>query len=137
MVNRPVALSWGIGLGVLLAAVAGTLVSSGSSGEEIRNVGIFALLFIPSLYVMIVREYEQWATKHPFIRYVVLFVGGFSAITILVTLARVLLGGFGAVGIVAEFLAGIAGFGVAAWLILYGGGERIWWAAMDALDVDW
>ena len=136
-VNRGSALSWALGLGVLLASVAGTLVSAPSAGAELRNVGLFALLFIPSLYVMIAREWDQWAKKHPFVRYVVLFIGGFCAITVLVTLARVLLGGFGILSTTVEFLAGVAGFGVAAWLALYGGGERIWWYLMDAFDVDW
>lgn len=136
-VNRGTAASWAIGLGILLAAVAGSVVSARTPAQEMRHVGGFALLFVPALYVAILDQWERWMRKHPFVRFVVGFIGGFTAIVVLGLIASTVFGGFGIGTAVAEFLAAIAGFGVAVWLVLYGGDERLWMVLIDRFDVDW
>lgn len=135
--DRGVAASWAIGMGLLLASVAGTVVSTRTPGEEMRRVAGFALLFIPALYAMIVSRWDDWHPKNPYVRFAVLFLGGFAAIGVVTVPAVLLFGGTGLVGTVAEFLAALVGFGVAAWIAFYGGDERIWGLLVDQLDVDW
>jgi len=64
-VDRGVAASWAIGMGLLLGAVAGTVVSTRTPGEEVRRVAGFALLFVPALYAMIVSRWDHWHPKNP------------------------------------------------------------------------
>jgi|AntDeeMetagen681_2_1112603.scaffolds.fasta_scaffold03731_1 uncharacterized membrane protein YfcA len=136
-VDRGVAASWAIGMGLLLGAVAGTVVSTRTPGEEVRRVAGFALLFVPALYAMIVSRWDHWHPKNPYVRFAVLFLGGFATIGLVTVPVVLLFGGAGLVATVAEFLAAIAGFGVAAWIAFYGGDERIWAVVVDRLDVDW
>lgn len=136
-VDRGVAASWAIGMGVLLAAVAGTAVSTRTPGEEVRRIVGFALLFVPLLYAMIVSRWDAWHAKNPYLRFAVLFLGGFAAIGLITVPVVLLFGGTGLVATVAEFLAAFAGFGVACWIAFYGGDERIWAVVVDRLDLEW
>lgn len=135
--SRTSAASWALGLGVLSAAVAGSVVSAESAAQEMRHIGAFALAFVPALYVVIVRRWDHWTEKHPFVRFVVFFLGGFSAIVVLAGVAGFVFDGFGTATAALETLGATAGFGVAAWLALYGGGERVWTAVLARSDVEW
>lgn len=136
-VNRGSAVSWSLGLGVLSAAVAGSVVSSGTPARELRHIGGFALLFVPALYALITRQWTIWNRKHPFIRFVVFFLSALTAIVVLGQVTSTLFGGLGALTQTLEFLAAIAGFGVAVWIGLYGGAERIWTFLIARSDIDW
>lgn len=136
-VNRGAAASWALGLGILLAFVGGAAVSTETPGEELRYVGAFTALFVAALYGLIVRNWEHWSGTRPSVRFVVVFLGGFAAIAVCTLVVRLLLSGFGAVTTAAEVLAVGTGFGVAAWLCFYGGGERVWAVLVDRLDLEW
>lgn len=136
-VNRGAAASWALGLGILLASVAGAAVSARTPAEELRYVAAFILLFVPVLYVTIVRQWAHWHPKHAFVRFAVVFLGGFGAIAILSLLVRLLFDGSGLVTAIAEFLAVTAGFAATVWFAFYGGDERLWAVVVDKLDIDW
>lgn len=136
-VNRGAAASWALGLGVLLASVAGTAVSARTPAAELRHVAAFILLFVPVLYVTIVRRWAHWHRKHAFVRFAVLFLGGFGAIAILSLLVGLLFDGSGLVTAIAEFLAATGGFAAVLWFAFYGGDERLWALVVDRLDIDW
>lgn len=136
-VNRVTALGWALGLGFLSAIVASRTVSAQTPGQTLRHVAGFTLLFVPALFAMITRQWDCWVRKHPAVRFAVFFLSAFTAIVVLGLPVRGLVGGSGVVGSVAEILAAIAGFGVAAWITLYGGAERIWLVLLDRLGVEW
>lgn len=136
-VNRGAAASWALGLGILLASVGGSAVSARTAAEELRYVAAFASLFVPVLYVVIVRQWDHWSGKHPFVRFAVPFLGGFGTIAICSLVARYLFAGFGLATAIIEVLAVVSGFAIAAWFAFYGGDERLWATVVDRLDIDW
>ena len=128
---------WAVYLALVTAAVAGAVVSARSAATQLRHVVGFLFLFAPVLYALIRRRRGAWERAHPFVRFAVFFLGAFVAIVVLDLVVDVLFGGFGLATAVLEFLASLAGFGVAVWLLFYGGADLIWVRLVDWLDIDW
>jgi len=129
--------SWALGLGVLAAAIAGTVVPSQAPAEELRHIFGFILIFCPAIYVLITRREEYWTAKHPYVRFVVFTISMMTATVLLVQLVVFVLGDLGVVARAVEFLAAVTGFVVAVWMTFYGGAEAIWDEVLERTDTNW
>lgn len=129
--------SWALGLGVVGGAIVGTVVPARTPGEELRHIFGFVLLFGPSIYVLIDRQRERWEAKHPYLRFVVFMLSILVASVALVAPVAFLVPGPDWLAQALEFLAGVAAFGVAAWMTFYGGAEGVWERFLERTDTEW
>lgn len=129
--------SWALGLGVLGGAIAGSIVPARTPAEELRHVFGFALIFGPTVYVLISRQGVRWEDKHPYLRFVVFVLTLMVASVALVQLVVLLPLGTGAVSRALGFLAGVGAFVVTVWMTFFGGAERLWAAFLEKTDTDW
>lgn len=129
--------SWAVGLGLLAAAIAGSTVPSRTSAQEVRHVFGFLFVFAPALYLLIDRRRALWEAKHPYVRFVLFTLTTMVATVVLVQASVLVVGTTGRLARALGFLAGVAGFGTAAWMTFYGGAERLWELFLDRTDTEW
>lgn len=129
--------SWALGLGVVGAAIVGTVVPADTAAEELRHIFGFLLLFGPSIYLLITRRETRWEAKHPYVRFVVFMLSILLASVALVALVVVATPTTGPIAGALEFVAGVAAFGVAVWMTFCGGAEGIWERFLERTDTEW
>ncbi|MFA9518583.1 hypothetical protein ACERIT_15445 [Halopenitus sp. H-Gu1] len=130
-------ISWAIGLGLLAAVIAGTVVPSRTAAQEIRHILGYFLIFAPSIYLFITRRETDWERKHPNLRFVVFLLTMTVATVVLVQFVTFAVDGPGGVRNVLELLAGMGGFLITIWMTFYGGAERLWRVFLSRTDVNW
>ncbi len=135
--NRGVAISWAIGLGLLAGSIGATITPSETAGDELRQIAGLFLVFTPALYVCVTRQWNVWRRTNPYIRFAVFHLSLFVIGGLLVRFAVLVLGSSGVVANVAFFSSVLVAFGIASWLTFYGGADRIWTGFIRRTDIDW
>jgi hypothetical protein len=69
--NRGLATSWAIGLGLLSGAIAGTAVPSETGADEVRRMAEFTVVFIPILYAVVTSRWSYWCRTNTYVRFAV------------------------------------------------------------------
>ena len=133
--RTPIAL-WALSLGVVSAAVGGTVAETNTAGAELRYVGALAVITVPVLYEQIRLQWDDWTAIHPFVRFVAFFLSLLLTVVVLDSLVG-LLGVGGLANRALELVAYVLAVGVALWVTCYGGGVRIWSVALDHFGVEW
>jgi len=135
--NRGLATSWAIGLGLLSGAIAGTAVPSETGAEEVRRMAEFTVVFIPILYAVVTSRWRYWRRTNTYVRFAVYQLSFLLAAFLLVRIAVLVFGSARTVGRVGEVVAVSAAFAVAVWLTFYGGADRAWEELIARTDVEW
>ena len=135
--NRGVAISWAIGLGLLAGSVGATITPSETAGEEVRQIAGLFLIFAPALYVFVTRQWDHWRRTNPYIRFAVFHLSFFAVGGVLVRLAVRMLGSSGAVANAVFFTSVLVAFGISSWLTFYGGADRVWAGFIQRTDIEW
>lgn len=135
--NRGLAGSWSIGLGLLAGAIAATFVPARTPGEEVRFIAAFTLVFTPALFVITTRQWDLWRRTNGYVRFAVYTLSFLVAGGILVRVTVALFGPYSASGRAAAFVAVMVAFAFASWLTFYGGADRAWKELVERFDIDW
>jgi hypothetical protein len=129
--------SWAVGLGLLAAAIAGSVVPARTSAQEVRHIFGFLLVFAPAVYLLIDSQRTLWEAKHPYLRFVVFTLTTMVVTVALVQVSVLVAGSTGFLARTLGFLAGLGGFVTAAWMTFFGGAERLWELFLDWTDTEW
>jgi len=135
--NRGLATSWAIGLGLFTGALVGTIVPSETGAQEVRQMAGFTLVFIPALYAVVTSRWSYWRRTNPYIRFAVYQLSLLPAAYVLVRTASFVFGSTGTLGQMAEVVAALTAFAVATWMTFYGGADRAWAELIDRTDIEW
>lgn len=135
--NRGLAISWAIGLGLFTGAIAGTITSSETGAEEVRQMAGFTIVFIPALYTAVTSRWDYWRRTNTYIRFAVYQLSLLPGTYVLVRIAGFVFGSTGAVFQAAEVGASLVGFGVATWVTFYGGADRAWKELVKRTSIEW
>ncbi|PSP94805.1 hypothetical protein BRC91_04440 [Halobacteriales archaeon QS_4_62_28] len=135
--SRSLSASWAIGLGLFTGAVAGTVVPSETGAQEVRQMAGFTLVFVPVLYAVVTSRWSYWRQTNPYVRFAVYQLSFLVAVALLVQIAVLAFGPAGTLARVAEAVATLAAFAVAAWMTFYGGADRAWTELIDRTDIEW
>lgn len=135
--NRWIAGSWAIGLGLLTGSIAGTLAPAATLDEELRQVVGLSIVFVPTLYVVLVRRWDHWRSINGYVRFAIYLLSIFVASGVLMRVAVLVLGPTGAVARAGTFLAAVAAFLVAVWVTFGGGAELVWDELLEREIIEW
>ena len=135
--NRGVAMSWAIGLGLLASSIGAAITPSGTAGEEVRQTGGLFLIFAPALYGFTTHQWSVWRRTNPYVRFAVFHLSFLAAGVLLVRLVVSLLSFADVFADAAMFTAIVVAFVIASWLTFYRGADQIWSALIDRFDIDW
>lgn len=64
--NRGLAMSWTIGLGLLAGSIGVTITPSETTGEEMRQIAGLFLIFTPALYGFATYQRSVWRQTNPY-----------------------------------------------------------------------
>jgi hypothetical protein len=135
--SRGKAVIWAISLGILTAFTAGSMISVQTLRQDMLITLVLFVVSSAVLYVLVVRNWDQWAREQPLVRIVVFFAPLFFGTVVLDAILSLIVGWQGLLTTALDTLVASLVFVGAIWLSFYRGADLVREYVVDALDAEW
>ncbi|WP_181684838.1 hypothetical protein [Halorhabdus salina] len=135
--SRGKAVIWAISLGILTAFTAGSMISVSTLRQDMLITLVLFLVSSAVLYVLVVKNWDQWAREQPLVRIVVYYVPLFFGTVVLDATLSFIVGWQGLLTTVLDTLVAGLVFAVAVWLSFYRGADLVREFVVEKLDAEW